>query len=299
MKIKEELTQRVAIIEEYLQGLNSQDMPKSLKEAMDYSLLAGGKRIRPVLFLSWYKLYSNQDITKILPFAAALECIHTYSLIHDDLPAMDDDDFRRGRPSNHKQFNEATAILAGDGLLSDAFYYMSQTAKDADADFCKRVLSAINVVSSAIGSRGMVGGQMLDMDFSGKKDISLIELQKIHALKTGALLEAACVCGAILAGANDEEIARAQIYGKHIGITFQVVDDILDVIGDEAELGKPVGSDIAHGKCTYPSFMGLEKSRAYAKEQIVIVQDTLTAHAGNKEQEFLLHLADYLLERAN
>ena len=222
----------------------------------------------------------------VMPFAASLEMIHTYSLIHDDLPAMDDDDLRRGRPSCHKAFDEATAILAGDALLTDAFGFMASTVKDLPAG---RVLEALASVSSAAGSAGMVGGQILDMDCTGKTDVPLQTLQTLHALKTGAMFRVACVSGGPLAGASEPDIASLRAYGEALGVTFQIVDDILDETADTATLGKPAGSDAEMGKTTYPSLMGLDRSRELAQEFAEKAVDSLSAFSG---QDAAFHVGD-------
>ena len=261
--VKRALKKEAALVESFLaSALRETPQPPGLLKAMEYSLLGGGKRIRPVLCLLCARLFDMPG-ARILPFAAALECIHTYSLIHDDLPAMDDDDLRRGRPSNHKQFDEATAILAGDGLLTDAFALMASVAEKGDIP-AARVLRAIGLASMAAGSPGMVGGQYLDMRYTGTKSVNLTDLAAMHAMKTGALLRAACICGAVLAGAKETDIDAVAAYGSALGAAFQIADDILDETGSEAELGKPVGSDAALDKTTYPSLLGIEKSRELA-----------------------------------
>jgi geranylgeranyl diphosphate synthase type II len=295
VSFKEELGRRAAVVEDYLVTcLREKGIPDRLLRSMEYSLLAGGKRLRPVLVLSWNGLLGG-DRAKAMPFAASLECIHTYSLIHDDLPAMDDDDLRRGRPSNHKQFDEATAILAGDGLLTEAFGLMS-AASIVEGLPADRVMRAIFVLAQAAGAGGMVGGQAVDMELTGRTGVPLEELKKMHAMKTGALLTASCECGAILAGAEEADIANARDFGRKIGVAFQIVDDVLDVVGDTATLGKPVGSDEAMGKTTYPSLIGLDKSKALAKEY---VDDALTHLSGyfGGEQELLWQLARYIVDR--
>ena len=295
MTFKDELGRRAAEVEGYLVTcLRGRGVPARLLESMEYSLLAGGKRLRPVLVLAWNGLLGGET-AKAMPFAASLECIHTYSLIHDDLPAMDDDDLRRGRPSNHKQFDEATAILAGDGLLTEAFGLMSASSifKGLPAD---RVLRAIHIVAGAAGAGGMVGGQAVDMEFTGRTGVSLEELRNMHAMKTGALITAACECGAILSGADEADIDNARRFGRNIGVAFQIVDDILDVVGDTATLGKPVGSDEAMGKSTYPALMGLEKSKSLAKDYVEEALTHLSGYFGS-EQEFLWQLARYIVDR--
>jgi geranylgeranyl diphosphate synthase type II len=293
--VKEELGRRAAEVEEYLVTcLRGRGIPDRLLRSMEYSLLAGGKRLRPVLVLSWNGLLGG-DGAKAMPFAASLECIHTYSLIHDDLPAMDDDDLRRGRPSNHRQFDEATAILAGDGLLTEAFGLMSAASlvEGLPAD---RVLRAISVLARAAGAGGMVGGQAVDMELTGRTGVPLEELKKMHAMKTGALLTASCECGAILSGAEEADVDNAREFGRKIGVAFQIVDDVLDVVGDTATLGKPAGSDEAMGKTTYPSLIGLDKSKTLAREYVDEALTHLSGYFG-AEQEFLWQLARYIVDR--
>jgi len=295
MTIKEKLADRAKGVEKFLEGcLADKGIPNRLCSAMEYSLLAGGKRLRPVLVLSWAKMLGG-NVDAVMPFAASMECIHTYSLIHDDLPAMDDDDLRRGRPSNHKQFDEATAILAGDGLLTEAFGLMSASAivKGLPAD---RVLKAIYVLAKAAGAGGMVGGQAVDMEFTGRDAVPLEELREMHAMKTGALITAACECGAILSGASDADVENAREFGKAIGVAFQIVDDVLDVVSDTETLGKPAGSDIAMGKSTYPVLIGLERSKELAAEYVDGAVARLSGYAG-EERDFLSELARYIVDR--
>ncbi len=296
MTAKQMLAQRAEAVESYLaKCLDGRGIPERLLDSMRYSLLAGGKRLRPVLVLSWCSLLGG-DANAAMPFAASLECIHTYSLIHDDLPAMDDDDLRRGRPSNHKQFDEATAILAGDGLLSEAFVLMTEAAVQNGLP-AERVLKAVNVLGRAAGSGGMVGGQTVDMEFTGREgQVPLEELQKMHAMKTGALITAACECGAILSGAPEEDVRNARKFGRAVGVAFQIVDDVLDVVGDEATLGKPVGSDAEQGKSTYPALVGLEKSRQLARDHVDGAVGYLARYNG-PENEFLTLLARYIVDR--
>lgn len=272
--------------------LRSGTIPESLVQAMEYSLLAGGKRLRPVLCLTWAEL-AGLSRERALPFACAIECIHTYSLIHDDLPAMDDDDLRRGRPSCHKRFDEATAILAGDGLLTEAFTLMARAEVAPDL-----LLPAIREMSVAAGPRGMVGGQVLDMAYTARPGISLNELRAMHGMKTGALIRASCTCGAMLAGAGETFTARARAYGEAVGLAFQVVDDILDIVGDEQALGKPVGSDTDQGKTTYPGLIGIEASRDLARDCVRAAAKSLD-HLSGPHARFLLGLAEYVVERGN
>ncbi len=292
--VKNALKAEAARLEAYLAHcLDAPGTPAGLREAMEYSLLAGGKRVRPGLCLIASRLYGLTGDTA-MSFAAALECIHTYSLIHDDLPAMDDDDLRRGRPSCHKRFDEATAILAGDGLLTDAFTLMAGTPGIP----AERVLVAVALVARAAGSPGMVGGQYLDMQYTAKGSVPLEQLAAMHAMKTGALLRVPCEVGAVLAGAGGEEVERMSRYGAAMGAAFQIADDILDEIGDEKTLGKPVGSDAANGKITYPSLLGLEQSRNAAKakaDEAVAALDGL----GAPEAALLRGLAHYIVNRVS
>ncbi len=297
MTVKQKLAERAAGVEGYLEAcLHDRGIPSRLLASMEYSLLAGGKRLRPVLTLSWARMLGG-DADAVMPFAASLECIHTYSLIHDDLPAMDDDDLRRGKPSNHKKFDEATAILAGDGLLTEAFGLMSTASivKGLPAD---RVLRAIAVLAAAAGSGGMVGGQAVDMEFTGRDSVPLEELREMHAMKTGALITAACECGAILAGAKEADIENAREFGRAVGVAFQIVDDVLDVVSDTETLGKPAGSDEEMGKSTYPSLIGLDRSRELAGEYVDSAVERLAAYDGD-EKDFLSELARYIVDRVS
>lgn len=290
--MKAELRLLAAGIEERLAGMFADGQsPKRLTASMKYSLLAGGKRLRPVLCLAWAELVGGRA-RDVLDFACAIECIHTYSLIHDDLPAMDDDDLRRGKPSNHKQFDEATAILAGDGLLTEAFSLGASLDLPAD-----RVLRAIAQLSRAAGPRGMVGGQVLDMGLTGGH-ATLAQLRDMHAKKTGALIAASCVTGCLLGGGDARTVGKAQAYGEAIGLAFQVADDILDLTGDEAALGKPVGSDQAQGKCTYPALLGIGQSRALAEESVNTALAALTEFV-HPRAAFLRAMARYIVERTH
>ena len=300
--VKKRLKAYAADVERYLAGCLSSltDLPQGLRQAMDYSLLAGGKRLRPVLCLAFARAFSPRGVdlsSAVMPFAAAIECIHTYSLIHDDLPAMDDDDLRRGRPSNHKQFDEATAILAGDALLTDAFSFMASVGTGDVALPPERVLAAIAVMARAAGGPGMVGGQYLDMAYTNGAAPDLAQLRAMHAMKTGALLTASCLTGAILAGADETARAHVTAYGKALGAAFQIMDDVLDETGDAAILGKPVGSDAANDKTTYPSLMGVEKSLALARQEAAAAIAALP-DAGD-ETAFLHGLALYVVNRVN
>lgn len=287
--LKEALRQWARLVEGRLATLFADSaVPERLRAAMEYSLFVGGKRLRPALALAWAEL-EGMAASDVLDFACALECIHTYSLIHDDLPAMDNDDLRRGKPSCHKQFDEATAILAGDGLLTEAFSVMARVPLDAS-----RVLAAVAAVAEAAGPRGMVGGQMLDMELTGSGQAELAALQNMHRKKTGALIAAACVVGAVLAGGDVE---RAQCYGDHFGLAFQITDDILDVVGDTTTLGKPAGSDERQGKSTYPAAVGMKQSRALAQQSIDQAVAALAPYGDHPQALFLRRLVQYLMER--
>ena len=250
----------IALIDQKLnEYLPEQDLMYSdLINAMRYSLLGGGKRIRPILVLEFCRVCGGDEKTA-LPFACAIEMIHTYSLIHDDLPCMDNDDMRRGRPSNHKVFSEDTSLLAGDALLTMAFETMlSENAVQLVG--AQRAAKAAGVLARAAGAHGMVGGQIIDLKSEGRA-ISMETLKAMDEYKTGALVIAAAKMGCALAGADDKQLDAAENYAKAIGLAFQIVDDILDVTSDTETLGKPVGSDSENDKCTYVSFMGLESAR--------------------------------------
>jgi geranylgeranyl diphosphate synthase type II len=279
-------------LEDYLtQGGGPGDgrCPESLSAAMKYSLMAGGKRLRPVLTL-WAAETCGADENAALPAAVALEMIHTYSLIHDDLPAMDDDDLRRGRPTCHKAFDEATAILAGDGLLTLAFEVVARHQRPLDA-----IADCIAILAEAAGPKGMVGGQMADLQAESRDDANLDELEAIHRRKTGALLCAALRLGATVAGASDREKAALAEYGWNVGLAFQVVDDLLDATGDESKMGKRVGKDSGLGKWTYPGLMGIEASQAYARQLTAAAIDSLAVFEGRADR--LRALAHQIVER--
>lgn len=294
--VKERLKKEATLVESFLaDALRVEGVPPGLAQAMEYSLTGGGKRIRPVLCLLSARLFGMES-ERILPFAAALECIHTYSLIHDDLPAMDDDDLRRGRPSNHKQFDEATAILAGDGLLTDAFALMCSVSERGIPP--ERILRAIALLAAAAGSPGMVGGQFLDMQYTARQGVSLDELAGMHAMKTGALLTAACLTGAVLAGADEKDCTAMRVYGTALGAAFQIADDILDETGSEEEMGKPVGSDAALNKTTYPSLLGIAKSRELAETYARQATEALAPYGG-EAAPLLQGLAAYVVNRVS
>ncbi|MDB5349345.1 MAG: geranylgeranyl pyrophosphate synthase [Planctomycetota bacterium] len=234
--------------------------PPRLAEAMRYSLLGGGKRLRPILALMAAEA-CGADPVEALPAACAVEMVHTYSLIHDDLPAMDDDDLRRGRPTCHKAFDEATAILAGDGLLTLAFEVIVRYTRPPDA-----AANCVRILAEAAGPEGMVGGQMADLHAEGRTDGTVAALEAIHRRKTGALLCAPLRMGAAVAGAAEWQVKALDDYGRAVGLAFQIIDDLLDVQGDEAKLGKRVQKDSDLGKWTYPGFLGIEGSRLKARQ---------------------------------
>ena len=250
-----------------------------LEEAMNYALLAPGKRLRPfLLFAVVATLDSTVDMKQVYPVAAALEMIHTYSLIHDDLPAMDDDDLRRGRPAVHKKFSEATAILAGDALLTEAFQQIAVANIPP-----QQAMNLTSLLASTAGYQGMVGGQQADMNAEEQR-VSLEELQSIHLRKTGELLKFACTAGGILTDGSDQTKAYLSELGLKLGLAYQIRDDILDIISSQDELGKPAGSDVVANKSTYPSLLGLEQARKLFEQELQNCQDILlkikTIHPG-------------------
>ena len=260
------LKSRKTVIEErlpmYIKDLRA---PSILKESMLYSLEAGWKRLRPILVLALLHAYGKDEEAGI-PVGCAVEMIHTYSLIHDDLPCMDDDDLRRGKPTNHKIYGEATAILAGDALLTESFKMItSNMPSDVSAE--KRI-RLVNELISAAGAEGMVGGQILDME-AESKSVSLDELQRIHEGKTAKLLSFSVIAGAILADASEKEIEKLREFSHHIGIGFQIRDDILDLEGSEDKIGKRIGSDETNGKSTYPSLLSLEGANKKLDERVL------------------------------
>lgn len=274
--------------------LKTSGKPDRLLEAMSYALMAKGKRIRPILCLAAAETIDG-DPQEVMPAACALEMVHTYSLIHDDLPAMDDDDMRRGQPTCHKAFDEATAILAGDALLTLAFQMLSSMAtNDHNQQQAFKWLRAIQLISHAAGYCGMIQGQMLDMA-SERKDLTLAELKSMHRLKTGALIEASVSCGAELVGVNSTQIHMLENYAQKIGLAFQVTDDILNVEGDPEIMGKAVGTDERRRKTTYPALLGLAESKEFAAQ---LVKDALRAlDAFDQKADPLRAIARYIGER--
>lgn len=291
-----------ARLDEYVNMINSElskigtEYPEGVKsvcDAMNYSLNIGGKRLRPMLALEFCRLCGG-DVQKSLRSACAAELIHTYSLIHDDLPCMDNDDYRRGKPSCHKKYGEDIALLAGDALNSLAFEVISSEAEKGNISF-ETGIRLISVLSSHIGAYGMVGGQVIDLESEGKQ-ITLKTLDSLQEKKTGALIEAACLMGCILAGIEKDysSYLLAKRYAMCLGKAFQIVDDILDVEGSFEELGKPIGSDKEQGKCTYVTALGLDGAKKKAKE---LTDDALKYISGFENNEFLTELTKELLTR--
>ena len=297
MDIKSYLSKKRHLVDEALGRL----LPRPGNEldrhfdSLNYSLTAGGKRVRPILCLATAEALGRQTDPGLLPMVCALECIHTYSLIHDDLPAMDDDALRRGKPTNHMIYGEAGAILAGDGLLTFAFELLSQPAA-GDLLPDRERLRIIHLIARAIGSLGMVGGQALDMN-AENQTVSLEGLQMIHRCKTGALITAAVQTGAIVGQASEAQFQALTTFGDRIGLAFQIVDDLLNVLGTTEQLGKASGSDAKHSKATYPAFFGVEQTRTMAQESVQAAIDALADF--DLRAEPLRELARYIYSRTN
>ncbi|HLR80712.1 MAG TPA: farnesyl diphosphate synthase [Bacillota bacterium] len=275
-----------AEITNYFRGLN---IPNTLKESMLYSLEAGGKRLRPVLMIASYEAY-GEDVKKVISSAIALEMIHTYSLIHDDLPAMDDDDYRRGKLTNHKVFDEATAILAGDALLTYSFEIVANDPLLED----KQKVEIITRLAESSGPKGMVAGQILDLE-AEKKEVSLEELERIHTYKTGELIKFAIYTGAYLGNASRQQLAHLKDFAYYLGLIFQVQDDILDIVGDEEKIGKAIGSDLDNHKSTYPNLLGLEG--AMQQKDIYVEQAKECLKKAKANHSYLLGLVDHFSQR--
>ncbi len=294
MDLKAYLDEKRVMVEEALGGIfpGPEGPAADIISAMSYSLFAGGKRLRPILCIAGAEAVGG-EAQDVLPVACAIELIHTYSLIHDDLPVMDDDDMRRGKPTNHKVFGEAVALLAGDGLLTKAFHVMT------GADFPKRVrpdalLAVIGLIAKAAGHEGMVGGQVVDIQSEGK-EVDPDVLEFIHTRKTAALISASVVSGAILVGGEDPQVKALASYGQNIGLAFQVSDDILDIEGNSQELGKNVGSDERQGKITYPTLIGLSRSKKIQRELVEQAIESLEPF--DRRAEPLRHIAKYIIVR--
>ena len=294
MDIKAYLNEKRELVDSYLKIYFSDPFkPSLLHEAITYSLFAGGKRVRPILALASYAACGG-DPVDILPQASALELIHTYSLIHDDLPAMDNDDLRRGKPTNHKVFGEAMAILAGDALLTEAFSMMTSIQSSTRRIQDSSVLEVIRRVSIASGVHGMVGGQAQDiLSENGVPDVETLEF--IHLHKTAALIKASVIIGPVLAGSERSILEALSDYGGHIGLVFQIIDDILDVEGSTEELGKTAGSDLRRSKLTYPALYGVEKARQKAEDLVSKAIHCLRPFSSDADP--LREMALYLLRR--
>ena len=277
-------------VESALDASMGPERPESLRDAMRYSLLAGGKRLRPILCLAACELVGG-DASRAMPTAVALEMIHTMSLIHDDLPAMDNDDLRRGRPTNHKVYGDAMAILAGDALLSRAFEMVAVRTTGVPAERLVKVVGELSLVS---GAPGLVGGQVVDLECEGKQ-VDLETLEYIHLHKTAALLRACVVTGALIGGADDDQVQAMRTYANGIGLAFQIVDDILDVTASSEVLGKTAGKDLLADKTTYPKLLGLEPSRTRAFELVSEAKAALEPWKAKAQP--LLALADYVASR--
>jgi len=305
MNFNSERNNRIKSIEETIKKYLPKEVgyQKTIMEAMNYSVLAGGKRLRPMLMEETYKLFAGQDRDIIEPFMAAIEMIHSYSLVHDDLPAMDNDEYRRGRKTTHVVYGEAMAILAGDGLLNLAFETgtkayqgISKYEGPTELDLYKKVSKALEVLGNKAGIYGMIGGQVIDIegnDNPATKD----RLDMMYGLKTGALIESSMMIGAILAGAETDEIKTIEKIAGDIGLAFQIKDDILDVTSSQAELGKPVHSDEKNEKTTYVTIMNLDNA---SNEVTVISEKALNSYATlNRKNEYLQELIEQLISRKN
>lgn len=292
--LKQFLAERKELVDKTLEKLfpSAVGLEKSVIEAARYSLFAGGKRLRPILCVQAAEVVGG-SLEDVMPVACALEMIHTYSLIHDDLPAMDNDDFRRGVPTNHKVYGEAIAILAGDALLTEAFGFVAGMATDRRIP-AEKILQAISILTRASGYRGMIGGQVIDLE-SENRDVDLATVEYMHVHKTGAILAACLELGALLGGGTDQDIASLIKYGQHFGLAFQITDDLLDVEGDPQVMGKQPGSDVAKNKKTYPALLGVSKSRESAKLHVNEALNAIRSYGESAEP--LRAIARYLLVR--
>ena len=290
MEFREELKQYNDIINKELEKYirKNECLEHKLNESVEYSLMAGGKRLRPTLMLATYKIF-KEDYEKCMPYAVAMEMIHNFSLIHDDLPGIDNDDFRHGKPTNHKQFNEATAILAGDSLLNYAYLTIS---RDMQKEMLNEKILAFYEISSAVDR--MIIGEYVDTEYEGKKALE-DELEYMHKNKTGALIRASVRIGAILGSAKEKDLNNLTLFAEKIGLAFQIKDDILSEIGNEKILGKPVGNDKKRGKCTYVSKYGLDQSKKELNKNIQEAIEIINKY-GNKG-EFLKNIAIYIKDR--
>lgn len=294
MDLKQYLNEQREAIEAALERFIKSKCPsRHLSEPMHYAIMAGGKRLRPILCLAAAATVGGK-IRPVMPAACAIEMIHTYSLIHDDLPAIDNDDMRRGQLTCHIKFDEAAAILCGDALLNLAFEILSDAGLDAPASQSRTWLQVIDIIGKASGCNGMIEGQVRDIVSEGRK-LNRSELQTIHELKTGALIRASVRIGAILGGGSENQVTQLDSYAKNIGLAFQVVDDILNITGDPKKLGKAVGTDAVRQKNTYPALMGLEASQKYAATLIDSALQALSIFDNNADP--LREIAHYIVER--
>lgn len=288
------MNEKISNVEQYLKNsVEEQEKPQKLIfEAMNYSLLSGGKRLRPLLLLGTYELFQNNE-QEAMPFACAMEMIHTYSLIHDDLPAMDNDDFRRGKLSNHKKFGEAAAILAGDGLLNKAFEVGLKATLNSKIDI-ESAVKAMNEIAKSSGSDGMIGGQVVDI-FGHDKISSVDDLKYMYSLKTGAIIKSSIIAGALLGKADNTQLKALGNYADKIGLAFQIEDDILDIIGTQEKLGKSIGSDIANDKITFLKFVSIEEAQ---RQVLKLTEEAIESLSifGEKAVH-LIELAKYLTNR--
>ncbi len=276
-------------LEKYIE---EKEAPQSMiYKAMNYSLHAGGKRIRPVMLMASAELVGG-NCENVMPFACAIEMIHTYSLIHDDLPCMDDDDLRRGKPTNHKVFGEAMAVLAGDGLLNKAFEIILKNSQFSP----NMTLAAMSEIATASGTEGMIGGQVIDIESEGKQ-IDAVTLMTLHLHKTAALIMTSAKVGALLGGGSRDDLLALEEFSRYLGIAFQIKDDILDVVGNEEKLGKKTGADEVNNKSTFVSIYGLEQSEKMLNDYTEKAIESLSAYG--EKAEFLIELSKFLLAREN
>lgn len=287
------LAKRKTLVEQALDQSLQVVYPETIYESMRYSLMAGGKRLRPILCLASCEMMGGH-VDVAMPTACALEMIHTMSLIHDDLPSMDNDDYRRGKLTNHKVYGDAIAILAGDGLLAYSFEFVATQTKGISAESIVQVIAKLG---KAVGAAGLVGGQAVDLDCEGKSDVSVETLDFIHKHKTSALLEASVLSGAVLANASDADLERLTTYAQNIGLAFQIVDDILDITATQAELGKTAGKDLDAQKATYPSIWGLEESRQKAQQLVDEAKEALDSYGSGAYP--LQALAEFITARTH
>ena len=301
-RIKEKASEIDKVIETYLP--KEEGLAATVMRALNYSIHVGGKRLRPIMMLEMYRMFGGTcEEEELYPFMAAIEMIHTYSLCHDDLPAMDNDMYRRGKKSTHAEFGEAMGILAGDGLLNFAFETAFHAFDNMEHDPAGmvRVADALRILANKAGIYGMIGGQTVDIESEGKpaEDFSLDMIRYIHEHKTAAMIEAAMLIGAHMAGATDEELDTVEMIGSDVGLAFQIVDDILDVTGDDETLGKPAGSDVINGKVTYVSLVGIGKAKEDVRAISQRAADNLATlpGSGSKAGVFMKELIEYLTHR--